>query len=286
MNNKRGKFTKSTEKIIERSKVLSMSDFLDEAKEDDNIYSIPVDLIKDNPYQPRQNFDEKKLQELADSIKQHGVIQPIVVRKENDDVILVAGERRLRASKLAGLKKIPAIVSIGNPLEISLIENLQRENLDPFEEAEALKKMVEEYEYTQEKLAQVVGKSRTSITRSLSLNKIPGEVKEICARAHIPKRSLFEIAKQKSVELMTSLVESIISHNLKSDEVREIAKNPKAGNKFKPETDPKDSAYKKIKSFNKYISALEEQIDENYSDALQEISVIQEKLSEILKKFN
>ncbi|OQY06751.1 MAG: hypothetical protein B6I28_06070 [Fusobacteriia bacterium 4572_132] len=224
MTNKRGMFTKSTKSIIDRNKVVSMSDFLDESKEDDNIYYIPVNEIQDNPFQPRKHFDEKKLQELSNSIKQSGVIQPIVVRQENELVILVAGERRLRASKLAGLEKIPAIISKGNPIEISLIENIQRENLEPFEEAEALKKMIDEYDYTQEKLALVVSKSQTIISRSLSLNKIPEELRLKYAHAHISKRSLIEVAKQKTFDLMSGLFEKIILGNLKSDEVREITK--------------------------------------------------------------
>ncbi len=279
MTNKRGMFTKSTKSIIDRNKVVSMSDFLDESKEDDNIYYIPVNEIQDNPFQPRKHFDEKKLQELSNSIKQSGVIQPIVVRQENELVILVAGERRLRASKLAGLEKIPAIISKGNPIEISLIENIQRENLEPFEEAEALKKMIDEYDYTQEKLALVVSKSQTIISRSLSLNKIPEELRLKYAHAHISKRSLIEVAKQKTFDLMSGLFEKIILGNLKSDEVREITKKQN-----KKEETKEKIAFKKAKSFNKFLSNISSEIDkENYSDFLQEIYELKERIEKFLK---
>lgn len=284
MSKKRGMFTKSTQKVIDRNKVVSMADFLDESKEDDNIYSVPVEKIEDNPYQSRKKFDKEKLMELATSIKLHGVIQPIVIRKEGDNVILVAGERRLRASKLAGKKKIPAILTQGNALEISLIENLQRENLDPFEEAEALQKMIDKYDYTQENLAKAVGKSRPSITKSLSLNKIPNEVKEKCSRVNIPKRTLFEIARQKTEELMSVVADKVINFELKAEDIKEIRKSNEAKGK-KTKSDPKDLAYKKVKSFKKYIYVLENELDEDYSETLKEMIAIQKKISEILGKF-
>ncbi len=170
---------KTSAKKRTASKTVKLSQYIDLSREDSNIYSIPLDIIKDNPYQPRKELAEESLKELAESIKRHGAIQPIVVRKDDNKVVLVSGERRLRASELAGLEKIPAILTQGNALEISLIENLVREDLDPFEEADALQTMIDEYEYTQDKLAKVVWKNRTSITRTLSLNKIPQELKEL-----------------------------------------------------------------------------------------------------------
>jgi ParB family chromosome partitioning protein len=284
MTKKRGMFVKSTQNIIDRKKVLSMSDFLDESIEDDNIYSIPIEIIKDNPNQPRKKFDEDKLKDLSISIKKHGIIQPIIVRSEDNDVILVAGERRLRAAKLAGLKNIPSILNKGNALEISLIENLQREDLDPFDEAEALRDMVEKYHYTQDKLAKVVGKSRSIISRSLSLNKIPSELRSKCAHAHIPKRSLVEIAKLETDELMNQMTNKIIANELKSDDVRDLVRKTKVKNE---QSKPSDDvlACKKVEAFKRYLkSSLNDKINKSYSETLKEIKDIKVSIDAILNR--
>jgi ParB family chromosome partitioning protein len=191
-----------------------------------SFYNIEVDLINPNPAQPRKFFDPDSLEELSHSIKKKGVLQPVIIRRDQDEKIyLVAGERRLRAAKMAGLEKIPAILTKGNPMEISLIENLQRDNLKPIEEAEALGRMMEEYQYTQEQLALAIGKGRTTITETLSLNKLPEEIKEECRHADIyPRRLLVEVAKQKTPKAMISLFSQIKEGNLKSDQVREASR--------------------------------------------------------------
>ena len=184
-------FSTKGKQILEGGKPENLSDFLDETdglKETitGGVYEIPLGRIQPNPYQPRKYFDETALSELAESIKANGVIQPIVIRQDKDnELYLVAGERRLKAAQLAGLESIPAILTEGNPIEISLIENLQRENLKPVEEAEALEKMIKEFSYTQEQLASVIGKARSTVTEILSLNKLPEPVKDECRRADI-----------------------------------------------------------------------------------------------------
>lgn len=190
---------------------------------------IPTDQIKPNPHQPRQIFDQGALEELAGSIRDKGVLQPIIVRIENgNEIFLVAGERRLRASKLVGLEEIPAVVTKGNPAEIAIIENLQRENLTPIEEAEALARLMQEHSYTQEQLANIVKKDRTTVTRILSLNRLPAEIKTECARAHIyPRRLLVEIAKQETPDAMTELFEQVKEGGLSSDQLRERTKKGK-----------------------------------------------------------
>jgi ParB family chromosome partitioning protein len=126
---------------------------------------------------------------------------------------------------MAGLESIPAILTRGNPMEIAMIENLQRENLKPVEEAEGLGRMVEEYHYTHEQLAFVIGKARSTITETLSLNKLPEQIKEECRRADIyPRRLLVEVAKQENPGKMLSLFERVKAANLKSGEVREITR--------------------------------------------------------------
>ena len=133
---------------------------------------IALSQIKTNQYQPRLSFDEKKLQELAESIKKHGVVQPILVREADKGYELIAGERRMRASKLAGLKKIPAViakVSNTQSLEIAILENVQREDLNPLEVSKGYQRLKNEFGYTQEQVAKSVGKPRSSIANSLRL---------------------------------------------------------------------------------------------------------------------
>ena len=142
------------------------------AKKESESLEININKIKTNQYQPRTTFDEKKLQELSESIKKHGVVQPILVRKDEDGYELVAGERRMRASKLAGLKKIPAVITkVTNiqSLEIAILENVQREDLNPLEISKGYQRLKEEFGYTQEQVAKSVGKPRSTIANSLRL---------------------------------------------------------------------------------------------------------------------
>jgi ParB family transcriptional regulator, chromosome partitioning protein len=221
---------------------------------DGSFFNMDVNLILPNPYQPRKFFDEKALNDLTKSIKDKGVIQPIVIRKDGDKIFLVAGERRLRATKKAKLKTIPAILTTGNPIEISLIENLQRDNLKPLEEAEALAKMVDEHKYTQQDLATVLGKGRSTITETLSLNKLPEDVKVECRHADIyPRRLLVEVAKQKDEKQMTALFKKIKKNDLKSTEVRKISRE----NKETPKKTPAIIFSNKIQSFIKSLAKLD-----------------------------
>ena len=202
---------------------------------------------------PRKHFNEEKLEELSGSIKDKGVLQPVIVRKAEDgNIYLVAGERRLRASKMAGKEKIPAILTKGNPVEISIIENLQRENLLPIEEAEALNEMVQKYEYTHEQMAQAIGKSRSTITETLSLNKLPEEIKEECRRADIyPRRLLLEISKQKTPEKMLQLFKKTKEGKLKSDQVRDITRNERRARRSSAEV-----ARGKISDISRHLQRL------------------------------
>ena len=151
---------------------------------------IPVDLIKPNPHQPRREFDRKGLEELAKSIKSQGILQPVLVARSGDEYILIAGERRLRASRIAGLDKIPAIVLPQKPSDeqlvfLALVENLQREDLDPVEEAEAYRTLAEKFGMTQEEIAHRVGKSRSAVANALRLLKLPQPVLELLRNRQI-----------------------------------------------------------------------------------------------------
>jgi ParB family chromosome partitioning protein len=147
--------------------------------EGESLIEIPVDQIEANPHQPRKDFDFKSLGELAASIKASGMIQPVIVRRHADGYQLIAGERRWRAARQAGLERIPALVrdaTDAQSLELALIENLLREDLNPMEEAEAYQKLLAQFSWTQEELAQRIGKDRSSIANCLRLLKLPAEI--------------------------------------------------------------------------------------------------------------
>lgn len=186
---------------------------LDEPKRSENarseVVDIKIDHIVANPFQPRRDFDEESLNGLAESIKRNGVIQPILVVKLSENKYqLVAGERRYRATKIAGLTKIPAIVTDINEkdqLEIAILENIQREDLNPVEEAEAYRRLMNEFSYTQEGLSEILGKSRSHIANILRLLALPEDVKELIrskkltfghARALIGSENVSELAKR------------------------------------------------------------------------------------------
>lgn len=152
-----------------------------EVAESEGRLEIPIGQIRANPFQPRRDFDPVKLGELAGSIKEHGVLQPVLLRRVEGGYQLVAGERRLRAAELAGLTKIPAVIgdfAEATMMQVALVENLQREDLNPIEEAEAYRRLLDEFGLTQEEVAQKVGKSRPAIANILRLLNLPTPVRE------------------------------------------------------------------------------------------------------------
>ncbi len=153
-----------------------------DAEEAGGVREIPISQIRPNKLQPRQRFDPEKLTELAESIREHGVVQPVVVRPTDDGYELIVGERRWRASQQAGLTTIPAVVkemgSDANVIEIALVENLQRQDLNPLEEASAYRYLIEEYKLTQDEVAQRVGRSRPQIANTLRLLSLGAEIQE------------------------------------------------------------------------------------------------------------
>jgi ParB family chromosome partitioning protein len=193
---------------------------------DGSFFNIDISMISTDPKQPRKHFDSASLSELCESIRQNGVLQPVLIRKDADNKIwIVAGERRYRAAKMAGLQRVPAILTMGIPHEIALIENLQREDLVPIEEAEALERLAADYRYTHEKLSQAIGKARSTITEILSLNKLPESIKSECRSANrYPRRLLVEIAKCKTDDEMVLLFESAKKELFKSDQIRSFRK--------------------------------------------------------------
>lgn len=184
---------------------------------------IPIHLIRPNPEQPRQHIGD--LTELIASIREKGVLEPLIVRPHEEGYQIVAGERRWRACLQAGVTSVPCIekdVDDKEMLEIALIENLQRKDLTPFEEAEGLQSLSQKFQYTHAQIAEVLGKSRTSVTEVLSLNHMPDEIKELCRQADISSKSLLlQVARQPGVDEMKSLLERIRSENLTRKDVRD-----------------------------------------------------------------
>lgn len=185
---------------------------------------IPIEMLLPNPDQPRKTFGD--IADLVSSIKEKGVLEPVLVRPTGEKFQIIAGERRYRASVEAGLSQIPCIeldVDDRGVLEISLIENLQRLDLDPFEEADGLQKLAEKFLYTHEEIARKLGKARTSITETMTLNNIIPELRDQCRKAGIGSRStLLQIARLGSVESMTSMIREIRESGLTRDDVRKM----------------------------------------------------------------
>ncbi len=189
---------------------------------------VDIDLLDVNPHQPRKSLGD--LGDLVSSIKEKGLLEPILIRRNGARYQIIAGERRYHACKAAGLSQIPCIemeVDERGVLEISLIENLQRRDLSAFEEADAIQYLCERFEYTHERIAQKLGKSRTSVTELLSIAGLPEEVRELCRHADISSKSLLlEIARQNSVPHMHRLVEMIGRDGLSREEARRVKDAP------------------------------------------------------------
>jgi ParB family transcriptional regulator, chromosome partitioning protein len=192
------------------------------------VMKIEMNLIKANDNQPRKNFDEEKIEQLAESIKEHGVVQPIVLKKEGSTYTIVAGERRWRASKSIGLKEIPAVVmdlTDKQVLEISLIENIQREDLNPIEEAIAYKKLIDEFNLTQEVLSKRIGKSRTAVTNCLRLLNLDERVQDYLIDGIISEghgRTLLAVSDKDSQYL---LAQKIIDEALNVRDTEKLIKS-------------------------------------------------------------
>ncbi len=195
-----------------------------------------VDDVYGNPHQPRKFFDNTALIELAESIKQHGVIQPIVVCKTANKYMIIAGERRFRASKLAGKKTIPAIIKLYSEKqikEVSLIENLQREDLNPIETAEAMKQLMDEFNLTQEELSERLGKSRSAVANTLRLLSLAPEVSVLVADGKLSAghaRAILSIPKDKQ----RAFANKIIAEDLSVRDVEKLVKKYLAPIEDKP----------------------------------------------------
>lgn len=234
---------------------------------------IDVDQIRPNPYQPRKVFNDAALQELSQSIAQHGVFTPILVKKSIQGYDLIAGERRLRASKLAGLKEIPAIVvnfSDQEMMEIALLENIQREDLNVIEEAKAYEQLMHRLHYTQEQLANRVGKSREHITNTLRLLKLPEDVQDLVVQKKLTMGHVRALLGLKNELDMRKVAKQAIEQGLSVRKVEQIVKDKtsKKVTEPKPEEDPyvRDAKSKLEEYFQTSVSISAHSVSIHYQD--------------------
>ena len=216
---------------LDNLNVNNVSEFEKNIYEDtkhEEIVELNIDELRPNPYQPRTIFDEDALKELADSIKENGVFQPIIVKKSIKGYDVIAGERRLRASKIAGKKTIPAIIrqiSDNKMAEIALLENLQRENLNALEEAKAYKSLIDKLNLTQEELAKKVSKSRSHITNMLGLLRLPGEVQDMISTGKLTMGHARALSKIDDKEEIIKMASDITEKGLTVRDVEEKSEN-------------------------------------------------------------
>ncbi len=202
---------------------------------------IKISEIRPNPYQPRKIFDEDALRDLSASIKEKGVFTPILVRKSLKGYELIAGERRLKASKMAGLKEIPAMVvdfDDANMMEVSLLENVQRENLTPIEEAEAYENIIKKLDYTQDELSKKVGKSRAYITNSLRILKLPVSVRKLVNDGKLTLGHAKALLAFEDEDKIVEVANRIVKEDLTVRDVEKLASKKETKKKVEKEVDP------------------------------------------------
>lgn len=216
----------------------------DESPSQDKIFQIPIAQIKTSKYQPRIDFDEEKLKDLVNSIKEKGVIQPILVRRSPDGYELIAGERRLRAAKTLGIDNMPAIVkdvTDVDMLELSLIENIQREELNPMEEARAFQRFITDFKFTQDRIAQVLGKDRSTIANIIRLLNLPKKIQDYISKSMITAGHAKAVLSLPTENEQLRVSNLVIKKGLSVRETENLVNKRTAGAKkadFKKDKDP------------------------------------------------
>ena len=214
---------------------------------ENNVTEIRIDDIRSNPYQPRKTFDIESLNELAKSIKEYGVVQPIIVKKSIKGYELVAGERRTKAAKIAGLKKIPAIIKDFDDqemMEIALVENIQREDLNPIDEATSISNIIKLRGYTQEEFANKFGKSRSYVTNILGLLKLPDEVRKLVEKRSLSMSHARVLSKMEDEEKIVELAKRVITDSLSVHELEKLSQEEKADTKKNKSKSNYDTKYR------------------------------------------
>ena len=246
-----------------------------ESATNEEIVELNLSDLRPNPYQPRKVFDEEALNELASSIREHGVFQPIIVKKSIKGYDIIAGERRYRASKMAGLDKIPAIIrdfTDEQMMEIALLENLQREDLSVIEEAHAYKSMIEHLNLTQDELSKRVGKSRSHITNILGLLRLPGEVQQMVSDGRITMGHARALSKLESNEEIIKLANKIVDENLVVRDIENITGTQDVAKKVKVVRKPVSTEYKYVEDilrdkFDTKVKVGKTKIEISFSDS-------------------
>ena len=246
-----------------------------ESASNEEIVELNLSDLRPNPYQPRKVFDEEALNELASSIKEHGVFQPIIVKKSIKGYDIIAGERRFRASKMAGLEKIPAIVrefTDEQMMEIALLENLQRENLSAIEEATAYKAMIEHLNLTQDELSKRVGKSRSHVTNIIGLLRLPKVVQDMISDNRITMGHARALSKLNDDDQIIELANKIVDDKLVVRDIENITGNENVVKKVKVNRTPAVSQYKYVEDilrdkFDAKVSVKSKKIEIAYNGA-------------------
>jgi ParB family chromosome partitioning protein len=199
-----------------------------ESEHKDEIIYVQTDQIKPNPFQPREDFNNQSIEELAQSIKEKGVIQPLLVRRKADFYELITGERRLRAANLLNLKELPIIikdVEDKDSLELALIENIQRQGLNPIEEAHAFQYLIDKFQVTQEKIGEVLGKARASVANTLRLLKLPQEIQAAIKKGELSFAHGKVLLEIEDVNLQRRLAQEIVAKGLSVKELENLVKS-------------------------------------------------------------
>ncbi len=239
------------------------------------VLEVDIDQLIPNLYQPRQDFNQEKIDELKESIKAHGIIQPIIVRESAQGYEIVAGERRLKAAKELGLKKIPVIIRQFNNLktfEVSLVENIQREDLNPIEQAFAFKRLVEEFQLTHQELAAITGKSRAFISNTLRLLNLDEWIRKRVATGEISFGHAKVLLSLEDKQIQQELGQKIIEHELSVRDLEKLVErwNKKKGKEFSSER-------KKVQYFpeleKKWISKLDTKVNIKFSGVKGKITI-------------
>lgn len=257
---------------------------VDDVLEGEVIDEISLSEIKANPFQPRRIFDQDKIDELAQSIREHGIFQPIIIKKIAKGYIIVSGERRYRAAQQVGLKTIPSIVrqyEESKVAEIALAENLQRENLTPIEEAEAYKVVMNHLRLTQTELAQKIGKSRSHVTNMLGLLNLPEDTQNLLLTNQISMGHARALSKLENRDQINKLANMIVRKQLSVRQVEELTKTEDKTNKIKRK--PKTKYIKEEKYLSSYLNH-KVKIDEKKITIYHHEDDLAEIISRLLKK--
>jgi len=238
------------------AELLQVTEASDESK---NYFICPIEKIRPNRNQPRKNFAPDKLEELAASIREKGIIQPLLVTRKDDHYEIIAGERRWRAAQKAGLHEIPVVIREATPdaiMELALIENIQRQDLNAIEEAQAYRSLVEHFSISQEDVARRVGKNRTSVTNSLRLLKLPDEIQQDIVEERLSMGHARALLALESMELIDKARHEILHRQLSVRATEDLVRRLK--------TNPHPASTKRLQQPDLLMTSLEEQLQKRF----------------------